>query len=875
MPTFRRGSKPALPSIKCTICGERTQISQMGDHVCKSTVDLLRTGGDDRFKVSSHPQIKPPTQPHRKNTLPPIDPSVASDPYYYPPDQLTPQSSTRGSSPRTPHDMSGFGSAARSIPRKPLNTTSGTNFTLSIHAPPSPEQSPTGSTGQFGRRTPGLDGSRHQLNNMSSRPFHSGSPPKNTVGHGSTRSPSVGPYCHAVRGQNTEDSQPRKMPEPDYYSPIRPLSTRSSRSQLRSKPSRDWGQHPLPRNPSISSFGQDRSGNYTATMNVADQHRLNRAETEPLPCTDITPPMPIRTPTLSKKHQSTSSGRSPPHTGIGLPRTPSQTVKAHRLNSSTSTSPLNATGEPPMRPLHHAASSSLAGSGSRSHSPMTLGTGMIPPPMSISEAPPPSPPNANVECFSVNIDSSTQNKVRSVSSSSTTYSGSSSGKSGGTSITTPSISEADHLVATRLPKAAERASNSSSPPDRSLSKSRNRNRHGSKRSYSIWEIEDLTRSLLLAQEENNVPTMPPVPSENPVPRPDSQASTMTTASRATSRAPSRTGHKRSATSKGICRGCSQPIYGKSISSADGRLTGRWHKACFVCTTCKDPFSSIEFYVLDNLPYCGRHYHELNFTLCPTCDMGIEGPCLETEDRRRFHPNCFACSTCHEIIAGTVDYYEVDGKPLCERHGRSLIQQQQQYQQTYVGTRRPSNLGPGLMPPSSKVERRRTRLMFMDPNAPNGGNATEGSTVENHLNIEIPVPDYPDTSCSSYDRLNGRNTPSKSNLRNLSVNAKSHSAYSPSVYPEAPSSPLPPPPIEKSPRHMNGEWQQPQRPPQQPLRQIHVQQAREPYSTARMAGPRMETGRIGLPSNPRMGLRTDVGGMGMSNPMMRRPVNYYD
>lgn len=97
------------------------------------------------------------------------------------------------------------------------------------------------------------------------------------------------------------------------------------------------------------------------------------------------------------------------------------------------------------------------------------------------------------------------------------------------------------------------------------------------------------------------------------------------------------------TTKGNCRGCEVAIVGKSISSADGRLTGRYHKACFVCQDCRKPFESAEFYVHNNLPYCERHYHKLNQSLCPTCDRGIEGPCLETEWHERYHPSCFSCS----------------------------------------------------------------------------------------------------------------------------------------------------------------------------------------------------------------------------------------
>ena len=97
-----------------------------------------------------------------------------------------------------------------------------------------------------------------------------------------------------------------------------------------------------------------------------------------------------------------------------------------------------------------------------------------------------------------------------------------------------------------------------------------------------------------------------------------------------------------AVSKGNCRGCGEAIIGKSVSSADGRLTGRYHKQCFVCKTCREPFQTTDFYVLENHPFCGRHYHELNKSLCTNCDRGIEGQYVETDMRHKFHPHCFNC-----------------------------------------------------------------------------------------------------------------------------------------------------------------------------------------------------------------------------------------
>jgi len=145
--------------------------------------------------------------------------------------------------------------------------------------------------------------------------------------------------------------------------------------------------------------------------------------------------------------------------------------------------------------------------------------------------------------------------------------------------------------------------------------------------------------------------------------------------------------------KGNCRGCGEIIKGKSVSSADGRLTGRYHKQCFVCKTCQAPFQTADFYVMHNHPYCGRHYHELNNSLCQNCDRGIEGQYLQTEKKSKFHPHCFSCQECHRLLRD--DYFEWNGRTLCEQHA-------------FQATQQPSSLGPGRRFP----ERRTTRLMMM-------------------------------------------------------------------------------------------------------------------------------------------------------------------
>lgn len=195
---------------------------------------------------------------------------------------------------------------------------------------------------------------------------------------------------------------------------------------------------------------------------------------------------------------------------------------------------------------------------------------------------------------------------------------------------------------------------------------------------------------LINQQQNIRPLQPPpIPTSDPERRPTTSSS-------------------QRSINKGDCKGCGKPITGKSVSSADGRLTGRYHKECFVCRTCRDPFPSAEFYVIRDAPYCEEHYHRLNNSVCASreCGRGIEGQFLETERKQKFHPNCLRCNSCREVLKG--DYYEVRGGVFCQ--GDALRQQQMMMQQQQRGGMR--GRGGGLMPGMSRLEKRSTRLMMM-------------------------------------------------------------------------------------------------------------------------------------------------------------------
>jgi hypothetical protein len=182
--------------------------------------------------------------------------------------------------------------------------------------------------------------------------------------------------------------------------------------------------------------------------------------------------------------------------------------------------------------------------------------------------------------------------------------------------------------------------------------------------------------------------------------------------------------KTTGSNKGQCRGCSKIIGAnqKSVSSADGRLTGRYHKECFACTTCHNAFATADFYVLRDQPYCAQHYHTLNGSLCGSCGHGIEGQYLEAtrseaKGIEKFHAKCFTCVMCRVVLKH--DYFAHHGRFFCERdihrvagpsnrppNGRGPAT-------TGLGPGGSSYLSPGNAMPRGKFpERRSTKLMIM-------------------------------------------------------------------------------------------------------------------------------------------------------------------
>ncbi|TKA35534.1 hypothetical protein B0A54_13121 [Friedmanniomyces endolithicus] len=232
-----------------------------------------------------------------------------------------------------------------------------------------------------------------------------------------------------------------------------------------------------------------------------------------------------------------------------------------------------------------------------------------------------------------------------------------------------------------------------------------------------------------------IPVRPPPPQQQQQPNPHSTPTPTATPLL----------HRPTPTTKPTCRGCRHPIAGKSVKAADGRLTGRWHKPCFTCRTCARPFTTADFYVIGNEPYCEQHYHEANGSLCWGCGGGIEGVYLSTSSSsatfggsggsgsagavvvdRKFHPRCFTCCECRVVLAE--DYFEIGGRVFCERDALAAMRGLAGRKTEVLGSGSGSETGAGvglkgkgmggaggLSVPDRKAltaERRTTRLMMM-------------------------------------------------------------------------------------------------------------------------------------------------------------------
>ncbi|GAB7342997.1 hypothetical protein MBLNU457_g1093t1 [Dothideomycetes sp. NU457] len=720
-----------LPTIKCSSCGDEIQISMMGEHVCsttKQTTEIRKTTLSP--KSAQHPFARPTrkaapqtqrnvSEPVTRTTRAPpprIDPLAANRPYAQRDHQGAGALGTRSNdSPLSPVSDNGYGG-----PRRPSATRSATNPNpRSVFAqPPSPLLSSN------------LDCAFPPFLSPSFPPSRPGSPKSNVsspkapsmfeangfrkprqeslssaVSRSETRSPAPPePSLQELRQQekqkdarladqshNTHESSfpqrtrsreeqktntarspptsqntsPNLTPGPLDMNKTRPPPTRPSRPgdvdgflvKMKDEAEKESGSAPNLMRPDMRSHTFP-----TKQMPLAQQEpAVHRRPSEPVHqfsrpfraperlatpnASSVRPAPPVRAETMPYQSSTCVASRSPP------PRNPSR--NAHR--PEVRTQPLAPTG-------------STAQYAHANHTPSDSGSSSLSA-VSTSSASPPLSVASSMSGFSTDGDKTAQvippiQETKQWLPPQRAYA--------------PLVRAATETAPNfSTPRAAKLASPPESPMDPMMLQPNFIAGAGRTPMASHNTAQDSQQDYFA-----NVQPAPPVSSQ-----PQSKPQPITPPAEPISRPSTATG-KRSHT----CRGCEQPIIGKSVKAADGRLTGRYHKSCFVCKTCSSPFTTGDFYVFDNDPYCEHHYHSLNDSLCTGCGRGIEGQYLESQTLQKFHPACLACETCKGVLGD--DYFEVGGKVFCERHA-------------FAAVRSAGGLGP-----KRDMERRTTRLMTM-------------------------------------------------------------------------------------------------------------------------------------------------------------------
>lgn len=89
----------------------------------------------------------------------------------------------------------------------------------------------------------------------------------------------------------------------------------------------------------------------------------------------------------------------------------------------------------------------------------------------------------------------------------------------------------------------------------------------------------------------------------------------------------------------------------------------WHPSCFVCCLCHELLVDLIYFYEGGGVYCGRHHAEQLKPRCAACDEIIfSDECTEAEGRS-WHMKHFACSNCERELGGQ-RYVMRDGRPFC-------------------------------------------------------------------------------------------------------------------------------------------------------------------------------------------------------------------
>ncbi|XP_060713883.1 prickle-like protein 2b isoform X1 [Tachysurus vachellii] len=115
----------------------------------------------------------------------------------------------------------------------------------------------------------------------------------------------------------------------------------------------------------------------------------------------------------------------------------------------------------------------------------------------------------------------------------------------------------------------------------------------------------------------------------------------------------------------ICEQCGGQINGGDIAMFASRAGHGvcWHPHCFVCSTCDELLVDLIYFYQEGKIYCGRHHAERLKPRCSACDEIIfADECTEAEGRH-WHMKHFCCFECETVLGGQ-RYIMKEGRPYC-------------------------------------------------------------------------------------------------------------------------------------------------------------------------------------------------------------------
>ncbi|KAM8863939.1 uncharacterized protein prickle3 isoform 2-T4 [Spinachia spinachia] len=115
----------------------------------------------------------------------------------------------------------------------------------------------------------------------------------------------------------------------------------------------------------------------------------------------------------------------------------------------------------------------------------------------------------------------------------------------------------------------------------------------------------------------------------------------------------------------ICQQCERQICGGDIAVFASRAEQStcWHPQCFQCSTCSELLVDLIYFFQEGQIYCGRHHAERLKPRCQACDeIILADECTEAEGRY-WHMKHFCCFECEAALGGQ-RYIMRETRPYC-------------------------------------------------------------------------------------------------------------------------------------------------------------------------------------------------------------------